>query len=44
MISRIEKYDNSPTLSNFMKYIETIGVDLVIQNIDIHLIVRLKNN
>ena len=31
MISRIEKYDNSPTLSNFMKYIEAIGVDLVIQ-------------
>ncbi len=31
MISRIEKYDNSPTLSNFMKYVEAIGVDLVIQ-------------
>ncbi|MFR5264063.1 helix-turn-helix domain-containing protein [Clostridium sp.] len=31
MISRIEKYDNSPTLSNFMKYVKAIGVDLVIQ-------------
>ena len=32
MISRIEKYDNSPTLSNFMKYIEAIVFDLFIQN------------
>ncbi|MBE6087904.1 helix-turn-helix transcriptional regulator [Sporolactobacillus sp. CQH2019] len=28
MVSRMEKVDNSPTLTNFIKYITAIGLDL----------------
>lgn len=31
MVSRIEKYDNSPTLSNFIRYIDAIGANLTVQ-------------
>lgn len=33
MISRIEKIDNSPTLTNLLKYIDAIGVAFNVQKI-----------